>query len=146
MFTRVGQPMLLCCDAICGEGSEREQCCLFCSLPVFSHFPCYPQSNWAILALVPGWWACECSRTLLVSPTNSSVRLGVSPAAASTPTGVLNKRFEALFPRAGGLVCEVCFVPPPFLLVYLCTNVGPRGLLAAAWPAWFHNPPPSQVC
>ena len=71
MFTRVGQPMLLCCDAICGEGSEREQCCLFCSLPVFSHFPCYPQSNWAILALVPGWWACECSRTLLVSPMNS---------------------------------------------------------------------------
>ena len=26
------------------------------------------------------------------------VRLGVSPAAAPTPTGVFNQRFEALFP------------------------------------------------
>ena len=33
-----------------------------------------------------------------VSPTNSPVRLGVSPAAASTPTGVFNQWFEALFP------------------------------------------------
>ena len=33
-----------------------------------------------------------------VSPTNSPVRLGVSPAAASTLTGVFNQRFEALFP------------------------------------------------
>ena len=31
------------------------------------------------------------------SPTNSPVRLGVSPAAASTPTGVFSQRFEALF-------------------------------------------------
>ena len=34
---------------------------------------------------------------LWVSPTNSPVRLGVSPAAASTRTGVFNQRFEALF-------------------------------------------------
>ena len=65
------------------------------------------------------------------------VRLGVSPAAASTPTGVFNQRFEALFPRAGALGCAVCFAPPRFLPVYLCANVGPRGLLAAAWPAPF---------
>ena len=38
------------------------------------------------------------SRPLWVSPTNSSVRLGVSPTAASTPTGVFTQRFEALFP------------------------------------------------
>ena len=25
------------------------------SLPVFSHFPLYPQSNWALLVLLPGW-------------------------------------------------------------------------------------------
>ena len=37
------------------EGSEREQCHLLCSLSVFSHFPCYPQSNWALLVLIPGW-------------------------------------------------------------------------------------------
>ena len=41
----------------------------------------------------------------------------------------------------------------PALQVYLCVNVGPQGLpatplwglLAAAWPALFHNPPPCWV-
>ena len=61
------------------------------------------------------------------------MRLGVSPAATSTPTGVFNQRFEALFPHAGALGCAISFAPPLFLPVYLCTNVGPQGLLAAAW-------------
>ena len=82
------------------------------------------------------------------------MRLGVSPVAAPTPTGVFNQRIEALFPRAGALGCVVCFPPLPFLPVYLCANVGPQGLpattswglLAAAWPAPFHNPPPHWVC
>ena len=81
---------------------------------------------------------------------NSPVRLEVSPIAAFTPTGVFNQRFEALFPCAGARGCMVFFAPPPFLLVYLCGNVGLQdlpattlwGLLAAAWPAPFHNPPP----
>ena len=98
--------------------------------------------------LFPSWWVCVRSRPLWVSPTNSPVRLRVSPAGASPPTGVFNQRFEALFPRAGALCCAVCFTPPPFLPVYLCTNVGPQGLPdttlwglpAAAWPAPFHNP------
>ena len=39
------------------------------------------------------------------------------------------------FPLAGALGCAVCFTAlPP---VYLCTNVGPRGLLVAAMPAPF---------
>ena len=33
------------------------------------------------------------------------------------------------FPNAGGLGCEVCFAPCRFLPIYLCGNVGPRGLL-----------------
>ena len=49
--------------------------------------------------------------------------------------------FEALFPHAGALGCAVCFAPPPFLPVYVCANVGMWGLLAAAWPASFHNLP-----
>ena len=68
------------------------------------------------------------------------MRLGASPAAASTPTGVFNQRFEALFPHAGALGCTVCFTLPtlpPFLPVYLCMNVGPQGLLAVALPAPF---------
>ena len=68
---------------------------------------------------------------------NSPARLGVSPASASTPTGVFNQRFEALFLRAGALGLEVCFAPLPFLLVYLCVNVGSWGLLAVALCAPF---------
>ena len=89
-----------------------------------------------------------------------SCEVGVSPATASTPTGVFSQRFEALFPRAGALGCTVCFAPLPFLPVYLCylcylfMNLGPQGLpattlwslLAAAWPAPLHNPPPLWVC
>ena len=67
--------------------------------------------------------------------------------------GVFNQRFEALFPHAGILGCAVCFAPLLFLPAYLCTNVGPEGLssttlwglLAVAWPAPFHNPPPCCV-
>ena len=44
------------------------------------------------------------------------MRLGVSPAAAPTPTSIFNQRFEALFPCAGALGCgalgcTVCFTP-----------------------------------
>ena len=45
-----------------------------------------------------------------VSPMNSPVRLGVSPAAAPTPMGVFNQWFEALFPCAGTLGCAVCYL------------------------------------
>ena len=59
----------------------------------------------------PSGWACACPRPLWVSPTTSPVKLEVSPAAASTPTGVFNQGFEALFPHAGALGCAVCFAP-----------------------------------
>ena len=63
------------------------------------------------------------------------MRLGVSPAAASNPTGVFNQRFEALFPHTGALGCVVCH-PVHQLL--------PRWP-AAALPAPLHNPPPRWV-
>ena len=115
-----------------GEGLRGSNGACFPSLPDFSHSPCYPQSNWAPLVLIPGWLGL-CTLTC-GSPTNSPVRLGVSPTAASTPTGVFNQRFEALFPLCWspglrGLLCS------PASLVYLCVNVGPRGLLAVALPA-----------
>ena len=62
----------------------------------------------------PSGWACACPRPLWVFLTTSPVRLGVSPAAAPTPTGVFNQTFEALFPRAGALGCAVCFGPRRF--------------------------------
>ena len=80
-----------------------------------------------------GGWVCVHSRPLWVSPANSPVRLGVSPAAASPPTGVFSQRFEALIPRAGALGCEVCLAPQLFFSVYLCANVGLSGPPAAAW-------------
>ena len=73
----------------------------------------------------PSVWARVCWETLWASLTNSPVRLGVSPAAASTPTGVFNQWFEALFPHAGTLGCMVSLAPQLFLLVYLYSNVGP---------------------
>ena len=99
-----------CCAVMryVGEGSEKEQCHLLHSLLDFSHFFRYPQSNWALLVLLLSLWVCVHSRTLWVSPVNSPMRLGVSPAAASIPTGVFDQRFEALFPRAVALGCIVC--------------------------------------
>ena len=82
-----------------GEGSKREQYCLLDSRPTFSHFPCFPLANWALLMLIPGGWVCVCSRTLWVSPTDSPVRLGVSPAT-STPTGFYSQRcWGFIFPH-----------------------------------------------
>ena len=89
-------------------------------------------------------WACAHSRPLWVSPTTSPVRLGVSPPAAPTPTGVFNQRFEALFPLAGSLGYVVCFAPhrsSRFLCVRVC------GRRVCQWsdclPRSSHTPPVS---
>ena len=99
---------------------------MLCSLPVFSHFPRYPQANWALLVLIPSGWACVHSRILWVSPMNCPVRLGVSPTAASTPTGVCSQRFEASFPRWSpglrGLFCS--HAVPPGLSMCECGAAG----------------------
>ena len=105
------------------------------SLLGFSHFPCYPQSHWAPPVLIPEWVVCVPSRTPWVSPRTSPVRLGVSPANASTPTGVFNQRFEALFPRAG---------TPGFAVCHLVHQLLPHQP-AAALPTPLHNPPPHRV-
>ena len=83
-------------------------------------------------------WACAHSRPLWVSPTTSPVRLGVSPAATPTPTGVFNQRFEALFPHAGALGCAVCFDPrhSSSLSVHECGAAGCYPLLCLP-----HSPP-----
>ena len=91
-------------------------------------------------------WACAHSRPLWVSPMISPVRLGVSPAAAPTPTGTFNQRSEALFARARALDYSACFAPhhssrficarvwgtgcyPPLCLPHLChSESGPLGL------------------
>ena len=84
----------------------------------------------------PSGWACARPWPLWVSPTTSPVRLGVSPAAAPTPTGSFNQRFEALFPCTGTLGCVVCFAPC-HSSVFICANVRLQGLLVVRLPALF---------
>ena len=120
-----------------GEGPRGSNgtCSTLCRVsvtPSATHNQIVPLWCW-----FPSGWACARSRPLWVSPTTSPVRLGVSPAAASTPMGVFNQRFEALFPHAGALGYMVCFAPPPLVPVYLCANVGSQGLLVVGLPAQF---------
>ena len=76
----------------------------------------------------PSGWACAHPTPLWVSPTTSPVSLGVSPAAAPTPTWVFKQRF-AWVARSASL--------PAICPVYLCTNVGPQGLLVVRLHALF---------
>ena len=85
-------------------------------------------------------WACACPRPLWVSPTTSPVRLGVSPAAAPTPTGLFNQRFEALFPRAGALGYAVSFAPRRSSRFICALSVGPWGATCCfACPVLCHS-------
>ena len=71
---------------------------------------------------------------------NSPVRLGVSPAAASTPIGVFNQWFEVLFPHAGTLGCMVCH---PVHQLLPCWPAAPLPTpLHNPPPPWVHQPPP----
>ena len=63
------------------------------------------------------------------------MRLGVSPTAASTSTGVFNQWFKALFPWAGTLGCWVRHQVSQLLPCWP----------AAAWPAPCHSLPPHWV-
>ena len=72
---------------------------------------------------------------------NSPVSLGVSPTVASTPTGVFNQWFEALFPCTGDLGCIVCFTPLLFLPFYLYVNVELRAGSASCRTACPFLPP-----
>ena len=79
----------------------------------------------------PSEWACALPRHLWVSPTTSPVSLGVSPAAAPTPTGVFNQRFAWVTWSAS---------LPALCPVYLCMNVGPRDAIhRSACPVLCHS-------
>ena len=84
----------------------------------------------------PSWWACARPRPLWVSPTTSPVRLGVSPGAAPTPTGVFNQRFEALFHPAGTLGYVVGFAPH-CSSCFIYVRMWGHGVLPTTLPALF---------
>ena len=71
-----------------------------------------------------------------VSPRTFPVRLGVSPTAAPTPTGIFNQRLEALFPQLEPWVGRSASFPA-VCMVSLCVNVGSQGLLVVRLPAPF---------
>ena len=95
--------------------------------------------------LIPGWTGCVHSRTLWVSPTNSPVRLGISPTAAN-PTDFFSQRFWGFiyphwnpglqsnsFPNCSSRFictqiwdCSLCQLPScPFQCCSLCFAVHP---------------------
>ena len=120
--------VLWCCMWGRGPRGNSATCSSLCQFSVT--FPTTHNQIGPFWCWFPSGWTCVCSRTLWVSLKNSPVRLGVSPTAASTPTGVFNQRFEASFPHAGTLGCMVCLAPQLLLPVYLLANVGPPSLPA----------------
>ena len=119
----VGQPTSLCCNAVCGGGVQEGTVSLR-SLPVFSHFPRYPEANWALLVAdsrVGGFVS-------VLGPCGSlqwTLLWGWELLPPPQSPQVLSVRgFEALFPHAGTLDCVVYLAPQLFLPVYLHSNVG----------------------
>lgn len=72
-----------------GRGQGGNQWCFLCSPSDFSAFCRFPQTIWAFLVLIFMWVGFCTFRTLWVSLTKSSVRLGVFPCS-STPTGIFS--------------------------------------------------------
>ena len=117
-----------------GPGGSNGTCSPLHQVPVFNsatHNQTGPLWCW-----FPSGCACAHPRPLWVSPTTCPVRLGVSPAAAPTPMGVFNQRFEALFPYTGALGCAVCFAPCHSSW-FICARMWGHGLLPSALPAPF---------
>ena len=128
--------------AVCG-GGVQERTMLLVHLSVsFQSLPPLPISKLGPSGAVSqGRWFWVRSRALWVSPTNSPVRLGGSPATSS-PQVFSVRGFEGFFPHTGTLGCRVCLAPQLFLLVYLLANVGPPTPPAAASPSLVLQPPP----
>ena len=115
-----------------GLGSKREQCCLLNSQLSFSHFLCFPQSNWALWCWIPGgWFLCMLSDPVGFSSELSCVARSFSHWHNShnfLQPEVLRLFPQRLFPHAGTLGFAVCLAPHLFLPVY------PPSLLATALP------------
>ena len=109
-------------EVLRGSNGARSTLHRISATPSATHNQIGPLCCW-----FPSGWAFARPRALWVSPTTSPVRLGVSPAAAPTPTGVFNQRFEALFPLLWSPGLHGLLHSPPFVPVYLCASVGLRG-------------------
>ena len=70
------------------------------------------------------------------------MRLGVSSAVASTPTGVFSQRFEVLFPHTEALGCEVCHPVHQLLHCSQLQLCPPCSTIRS--PCWVHQLPPRR--
>ena len=126
MFTRLGQPTLLCCDAVCGGGVWEGTVPLVWLSAGFQSLPLLPT-----IKLSPsgadshvGGFVC------ILGPCRSLRRTLLwgwefFPLPPQTPQVFSFRGVEALFPRTGTLGCAVYLAPQFFLPVYLHSNVGP---------------------
>ena len=74
----------------------------------------------------PSGWACAHSRPLWVSPTNSLVRLGVSPAAASTPWVFSIRGLRLYFLALEPWAARSASLPPPHSFWFICAQMWGR--------------------
>ena len=126
---------MLSCDAVRGGGAEREQWRRLHQISIYlsaTHNQTGPLRCW-----FPSGWSCARYRPLWVSPRTCPVRLGVSPAAAPTPTGTFSQRSEALFPGAGALGYMVCFAPRQSSR-FICARVWSTGSASGQTACPFH--------
>ena len=132
---------MLRCEAVSGGGAEREQW-----RPLQLHSPldfslslCYPQSNWAPLVLVPEWVGlCKLSAPVGLS-NDLSCAAGRLSGCCPNPHGCFQSEVGGFIsPRWStalrGLLCS-----PPFVQVYLCASVGPRGATRLSACPFLHH-------
>ena len=131
----MGQPTRCVVTLYVGEGPRGSNGA--CStLLAFSHSLHYPQSNWALLVLLPSGWACVHSRLLWASPMNSPVRLGVLLTPQTSQVFSV-RGFQALFSHAGTLGCEVCLhqCSASWLSAHKCGTAQPPAASSPGPPA-----------
>ena len=122
--------MLYVGEGLRGSNGACSTLCRISVTPSATHNQIGPLWCWFLSG-----WACACSRPLGVSPMNSPVRLGVSPAASSTPRDVFNQRFEALFPYLEPWVVQSASLP--------CHSS--RFIYTPMWGRGVCQPPPCGV-
>ena len=86
-----GNP-LYCIVALYVGESERDHCTFLALAPLSVTSPATYKQIEPFWCLFPGGWTCVYFRTLGVSPTNSTMRLAVSPSNTNT-TGFYSQRF-----------------------------------------------------
>ena len=126
---------LWCCLWGRGPRGNNDACSALSGLLVTS--PAVHKQIGPFWCWFPGGWICVRSRTPWVSPTTSLVRLGVSPTAASTPTGFFSQRlwdFISLswIPGFRDLSCSP--VVPPGLSALECGTTWSSSCHLAARP------------